>query len=200
VQSLSTPFGPDRLVQQVRLSPTGTPVLFALPGLVSFSPGRDVQQFSYGRVDDVIQLRDPLYRRLQLHRRLHRQDRVAAPPEAAPAQPAAGSSLTRWFGRREADRDAPRGAYPVPKEVTEFALRDDVAAVDAKGNLGRQRLAAGDVGPLDEQVARNIERYLQTQFTYTLDLTEAAGWRTRTRWCSSSTTSRRATASTSPAR
>ena len=64
-------------------------------------------------------------------------------------------------------------ANPVPKGVQDFALRDDVAGVDAKGNLARQRLAASEVSDLDEKLAKNFEAYLKNNFKYTLDLTDA---------------------------
>ncbi|HEX8339934.1 MAG TPA: DUF3488 and transglutaminase-like domain-containing protein, partial [Tepidisphaeraceae bacterium] len=193
-QSLNTPFGGERLVQQVHLYPTGTPVLFAMPGLVSFMPGRDVQQFTHGRTDDVIQLREALTGDFNYTVVSTGQSEGPPPPAAAAPPPPQSprSRFSRWLrsgpgagaggaGNNAADfaGDGGEGGndrvrpYPVPKEVTEFALRDEVAGVDARGNLARQRLAANGISDLDEQVARNIERYLQTQFTYTLDLTDA---------------------------
>jgi hypothetical protein len=68
-------------------------------------------------------------------------------------------------------QDAP---YGVPPEIVKFATDPAVSGVDANGDsLGLQRLGRSGVTELDEQIARNISRYLQTQYTYTLDITDA---------------------------
>ena len=65
-------------------------------------------------------------------------------------------------------------AYPPPPEIMRFALDPAVSGVSADGqSLGRQRVARQGPTELDEQIARNIARYLQTQYTYTLDVTDA---------------------------
>jgi hypothetical protein len=147
------PPGKDYFVQEIKLLPTGTPILFAMPGLVSVKPTRDVQ-LMYGAADGVLQLRDSLM------------------GDFAYTVVSAGQ-----FGASPLQRGPMRGepppVYPVPKEIGDYALRDDVAGVDERGNLGRQRLSSPGLSDLDEKIARNIESYLQTQFTYTLDLTDA---------------------------
>jgi hypothetical protein len=68
-------------------------------------------------------------------------------------------------------RDAPHG---VAAEIVRFATDPAVSGVDASGQgLARQRLERSGTTELDEEIARNISRYLQTQYSYTLDITDA---------------------------
>jgi hypothetical protein len=71
----------------------------------------------------------------------------------------------------QAARTAP---YPVAPEIIRFATDPRVSGTDAQGqSLARQRLHMSGTTELDETIARNISRYLQTQYSYTLDITDA---------------------------
>lgn len=65
-------------------------------------------------------------------------------------------------------------AYPAPPEIIRFATDPAVSGTDSSGeSLARQRLRRSGATELDEQIARNISNYLQTQYRYTLDVTDA---------------------------
>jgi transglutaminase-like putative cysteine protease len=61
----------------------------------------------------------------------------------------------------------------IPPEVAEYARRPDVSGTNEKGPLAAQRDRAHYPDPLDEEIARNIERHLRSQFTYTMDISDA---------------------------
>ena len=66
-------------------------------------------------------------------------------------------------------------ASAIDPKVAEYARLPEVSGTDAQGPLAARRPAA-HVGPhdLDPQIAAAIEAHLLTQFSYTLDLTDAA--------------------------
>ncbi len=163
------PFGEDRYKQDVRLLPTGSDVLFAMPGVISFTPSRELR-LRYGRHDEVLQLQEPLTGELPYT--------VVSTGLLAPTPPATTNPTDAFLAQeirrrwQTARAEAPR-RYEPPAEVREFALRDEVAGADGKGNLAAQRAQAQNITELDEAIARNFEKYLQTEFLYTLDLTDA---------------------------
>src|SRR5262249_244862 len=61
----------------------------------------------------------------------------------------------------------------VDPKIRQFAQNPDVSGSDEQGPLARRRNPLDGVSDLDESIARNIERYLQQNFSYSLDLTEA---------------------------
>ena len=64
--------------------------------------------------------------------------------------------------------------FPMPEEVKRFALDPEVSGTDAEGNsLAERRIRTPGTTPFDERIARNITRHLQTQYGYTLDVTDA---------------------------
>ena len=139
--------------QEIQLSPTGTAVLFALPGAVKIIP-QDVGShrpfsFKYCLADQTLQTSDALHESI----------------------------------RYEVDSTGILGNQPPPSHIqsqidpmiAEFARRPEVT-----GGLAQQRdalvAARADKGafynsPLDEQIATRIENYLRRNFKYTLDLT-----------------------------
>jgi hypothetical protein len=78
------------------------------------------------------------------------------------------------------DFPPPRGSGTRPEnidpKIRAFALRPEVSGSDAKGPLAVQRgkhiLDESEPDVLDGQIAANIEKYLKTNFSYTLDLTD----------------------------
>ncbi|HEY0010014.1 MAG TPA: DUF3488 and transglutaminase-like domain-containing protein, partial [Tepidisphaeraceae bacterium] len=154
------PAGEDRYDQTIRLLPTGSSTLFAMPGVVRFTPTRDVR-LSFGTADDVMQLQEPLTGEFQYN--------------VISSGVIGTRDAPRVLLRNDAgiDNNSAPLSFPIPPRVREFAMKDEVAGTDDNGNLAAQRLQQKKISALDERIARNFERYLQNNFTYTLDLTDA---------------------------
>ena len=140
------------LHQDVELSPTGTRVLFALPGLtkvrVEDSSRRQVR-LEYSDADETIRASDDLTTPIRY-----------------------GVDSTGELGDEPSPTRTPSVIDPA---IAAFARRADVT-----GGLAARRLAeaaarpdkgAGYVSPLDAEIATRIEAYLRRNFAYTLDLT-----------------------------
>ncbi|GIW77400.1 MAG: hypothetical protein KatS3mg104_2463 [Phycisphaerae bacterium] len=163
------PHGVDRYRQEIRLVPTGTDILFGLPGVATIETSRDVR-LKYSPEDEVIQLSEPLT--TEFTYTVYSTGQIE------------GSSESYWSlhdvpndynpGRRREDKQFSRERFDfaIPDKIRQFALRDDVVGKDARGNLAQQRLKTKTVSDLDEVIARNFETYLQNNFSYTLDLTD----------------------------
>ena len=152
----------DLYEQDIRLLPTGSRTLFAMPGLLAFRSNRDSKP-NRGLADDVLSAIDAGNSEMSY-------TVVSTNADALPYR----ETVRRGFVPGPSGMgETPTRSYPVPAEVREFALRDDVAGADAKGNLARQRLDSPEVTDVDEALARNFETYLRTNFKYTLDLTDA---------------------------
>ena len=79
-------------------------------------------------------------------------------------------------GRPNRQREVRGGetVYPASAAILSFALDPAVSGRDTDGaSLARRRLDRVGVGPLDERIARNMERYLQQNYAYSLDVTDA---------------------------
>ncbi|MDB5295885.1 MAG: hypothetical protein JWO31_1868, partial [Phycisphaerales bacterium] len=62
----------------------------------------------------------------------------------------------------------------VPPAIEAYAHRPDVSGTDDAGRpLAEQRDRLAGPGPLDEQIAHNIAHHFQSQYAYTLDVTDA---------------------------
>jgi transglutaminase-like putative cysteine protease len=149
--------GDDLYRQQVQLFPTGTQAMFAMGGVIEVTPRREMK-VRYDAADGAIRSNDALMQSIRYE--------VVSTNAPFPAEPM-GPKQRRLAGRRRA---------AINPAILKYALRPEVGGVDAAGrSLAQQRLDSGeDVHELDEQIARNIERHLQTSFAYTLDLTDAA--------------------------
>jgi hypothetical protein len=67
------------------------------------------------------------------------------------------------------------GPLPAAKEIIEFALDPDVVGVGDDGrSLTKTRVEEAGVQPVDARIASNMERYLRTQFDYSLDISAQA--------------------------
>lgn len=107
----------------------------------------------------------------QRTREQHRRFGLLVPPGdlREPTRGPTGQAVDYQVSR--ARQNAPYAASP---EIIRFATDPAVSGVDAAGqSLARQRLLQGAPSELDDQIARNITRYLQTQYRYTLDVTDA---------------------------
>ena len=63
----------------------------------------------------------------------------------------------------------------VPPAIDQYARRPDVSGTDEQGRplAGQRNRLDPTPGPLDEEIATSIAHHLRTQFTYTLDVTDA---------------------------
>lgn len=142
--------------QQVKLDPTGTNVLFAIGGATSFQP-LEGGRYRYTRYDEVLQTGDPIIQPIRYN--VTSTDRLTADPWPMPA-----------------NLDANEQAYiaKIDPRIREFAMRPEVSGSDFEGPLAPRRDPNARVTAVDLQIASNIETYLRSNFTYTLDLTDAA--------------------------
>jgi transglutaminase-like putative cysteine protease len=191
------PAAGERWRQRVTLEPTGTPVLFAMGGVTQFTPVAPFdERVQYSAEDLGVQVIDPLKTRVVYEVVSTNVLPDAGPPdEARPvAQPSGPSSLRdRFLGRARDlvapdDNDAPpqirrgrRGSSSsrlwrsnIDPRVEQFARREEVSGSDEQGALAPRRDKAQRVTGLDLGIATNVERFLRTNYLYTLDLTDAA--------------------------
>ena len=173
----SPPAGADVWRQKVTLRPTGTNVLFALAGPFSISTRRQTRM-DYSPISGTLRSSGALMEPLDYE--VLSSNNLEPPPDAEFSIPA------NWL------------ADP---QILAFASRPEVCGSNAQGSLASQRSQfPNDVDPLDDEIASNIERYLRTNFTYTLDLTDAKQIEGAIRSWRFSTTSSAGTASILPAR
>lgn len=144
--------GPERWRQEVTLWPTNTNVIFALSGPMRINVHPAFGMF-YAQADGTLQT----YR--QPRDRIEYEVISANCPQDQPT----------WRGP---DGASVRGEF---SRIYAFARLPEVCGVDRQGrNLADLRVARNGVSSLDATIASNIERYLQSHFTYTLDLTDAS--------------------------
>jgi transglutaminase-like putative cysteine protease len=143
----------DHYRQVIRLNPTGTPTLFGMPGIVSFSPQKKTVEIRYTTADAVLQTNATMQQPLEY-------EVVSRGALDLPEFNYALDPLTR--------------PSTIDPQIAAYARRPEVSGSDAQGALAERR-PRGGYGPhdLDEQIAANIERHLRTTFNYTLDLTDA---------------------------
>ena len=157
-QPLTLGAAADRWRQQITLWPIHTNVLFALPGLVQFTPEAPMK-VHYSGIDGALETGSPL------------NDRIGY--EAVSTNtPGPG---VRWFWQGQPAAFI-RERFP---RIYHFARRPEVCGSNERGPLADQRGSDAAASPLDEQIAGNIESYLRANFTYTLDLTDEATLRGR---------------------
>ena len=151
--------GGDEWRQRITLLPTRTNVLFAMAGPVRFT-SFDSLKLRYSPGDGVLET-------------------IEAPTDKVTYDVVSTNSLNPppqfpYLALQSATRV--RELFP---RIFEFARRPEVCGSDDRGSLGDQRIGQGEVSPLDEQIARNIEQYLRNNFSYTLDLTDEKSVRGR---------------------
>ena len=150
--------GNDVWKQQIALWPTHTDVLFALAGAKTFTP-RQHLKIRYTPDDGALQTMTPLSDRVDYE--------VISTGDLGPGDSA-------WPGEMPAV--AIRQNFP---KIFQFARRPEVCGANAAGSLGDQRIALRAPNALDAQIASNIETYLRSNFTYTLDLTDEGSFQGR---------------------
>lgn len=170
----------DRWEQQIRLLPTGTDVVFGMAGDYRITAHKLVS-LRYSPRDQT--LRNTFHERNPsptAYDLVSNNDLGHFPPPNR-----SGTSP------REPSSSADDAA--ISPRIREYALQAQVSGGEGDHSLGSQRYAHylkeiaanGGAEPggfyraddLDEQIARNIERHLQTKFAYTLDLTDVDDYR-----------------------
>lgn len=144
------------IYQEITLLPTGTSVVFAIGGIASFTP-RENGRFRYTPADEVLQTADPMLQRMEYT--VMSRDRLIADPQLMTAP------------RTNSQRQYLNSIDP---QILAFAQRPEVCGSDEQGPLAARRPRESRVTDLDTRIAQNIETYLKDNFTYTLDLTDAA--------------------------
>ncbi len=161
----------DKWVQKIRLLPTGTDVLFGMAGLYSITSHRPLNYRFWSR--------DGILRNIGLHD----HDR---PADATDYEVVSGNELGNTPPPVQSGTDPAPGGV-IAKEIRDYALRPEVSGTEAGRPLAAARHARFQKSPkptaepffdsyqaddADEEIAKNIEHHLRTEFAYTLDLTD----------------------------
>jgi transglutaminase-like putative cysteine protease len=132
--------------QIISLEPTGTDKLFAMAGVISMTASRELN-VKYSSVDGVLQSVPPIQQPLQYTISSSGEMPVTGDPPFPPGEKSV-----------------------IDPAVAAFARRPEVGGTDSSGQPLVQYPLRG-IHDYDQQIASNMERYLRTNFAYTLDLT-----------------------------
>jgi hypothetical protein len=156
----------DQYRLKVSLRPTGTNMLFALPGLLSFSPSRGIGRIRFSNEDESLSTVDMLSQRLDYEVVARNASIEPNPIERMIA------NVTRANLFNPAAGTASQRVSDIPPKIAEYARRKEVSGVDAEDRpLASLRPKNAFVTDLDAQIAANIEKHLRSTFSYTLNLT-----------------------------
>jgi transglutaminase-like putative cysteine protease len=152
-----------RWKQQIKLDPTGTQALFAMPGLCRLDEiGMDSRP-RYSPGDEVLQSAEVI------------NQQVGYTVEST------GHVMDAPIDEDRANFDSADPGVSIPavpmvshydKAIEDYARRPEVSGSDAAGALAARRPKKAHVDALDPIIADNICNYLRKNFTYTLDLTD----------------------------
>ncbi|MCC6423468.1 MAG: DUF3488 domain-containing protein [Phycisphaerales bacterium] len=157
--------GADLYRQNIKLLPTGTNVLFSIPGIVALS-SKGPLHLRYSPADLVVQTRDPIYGVIE-YEALSTGIVPVVEKSASHSRP---TRRKRWLDPPDMP-EVPLVSSIDPR-IAQMARRPEVSGVNKQGNLADQRKGPSP-DPLDPLIAYNIEQYLQKNYAYTLDLTDA---------------------------
>jgi hypothetical protein len=167
--------------QEVVLQPTGDGTLFAMRGVLSFSPGRDMKVTLSG-VDGSLYSPEPITQQLKYE--------VVSSDQLPPARMSGQRLINDIANFRFRGTAEPSGLPPIDDtqalvQMREYALRPEVSGAGADGRpLGSQRWAITRQRGLgtppsptefDRPIAQAIEKHLSQNpaYRYTLDLTDS---------------------------
>lgn len=184
--SSEQPDVPDSIQQEITLEPTGSRVLFSLAGPTTLTAEQPLRVL-YEPDDESVKLasQSPTAIRYRLTCTGQLGAPVATTPATAPAvaAPVMPDVWPQRFWRRGGGRG--RGgdsaamfrwlalSSRIDPKIAAYARRNDVSGQSASGAaLADERTSRTAPDPLDETIARNIERHLQSTFSYTLDLSD----------------------------
>jgi transglutaminase-like putative cysteine protease len=164
----ATPTAP-LIHQTIVLQPSGTATVFAIDG---------ASVITFDRTLDLAYMpRDATVRLASLPPSPLRYEVLStgSTPEATPSgeldESLEPGGFGRGFGRHFRHFRMPTRSNIDPR-IYAVALQADVSGQNAGGLLADQRGERSGPSTLDEQIARNIEHYFQSNFSYTLDLTD----------------------------
>lgn len=152
--------GEHELVQEIKLEPIGTTVLFGLAGPYKVLFPRELH-FTFSSFDETLRINDV----------------VAGGVEYTLTSKGVAGFSTKGAGSEDNfPPKAGRGSNVhsnIDPAIAEFARRPEVSGMDARGvSLAKLRGERVRPNKLDATIAANIERYLKTNYRYTLDLTD----------------------------
>jgi transglutaminase-like putative cysteine protease len=178
----------DLWYQEITLEPHGLSTLFSMPGPVAVGGSNDLTRLRFFPRDDVIATIENVSSQLK-YTVISSNATYTPGPTDAVINDARSRQVYDWrwllntlqaptsarSQRPVADAIPRPGSHSIidPK-IAEMARRPEVSGADANGPLVAQRDSRVR-RPLavDEEIASNIEKYLRTNYSYTLDLTDA---------------------------
>jgi Ca2+/Na+ antiporter len=153
---------------KVSLRPTGTRMIFTLPGLLTFTPARGIGRIHLSHDDETIGTFDVPAQRIEYEFQARNAPIVSTPN---PFDRIVGA-ITRAATASPRGAPGQRPISDISPAIAAYARRPEVSGADAQNRpLASLRPAATFVSELDPQIASNIEKHLRTTFQYTLDLT-----------------------------
>ena len=157
--------------QTILLRPSGTATLFSLAVAEAIRFDRDIE-IQYTPWDNSLKLVAPPQSDFKYE--------VYSSDQLAPTTRPAATFPVRRHRRRFLGFDVtpPEFELPVKSQIApriaSLALNPEVSGKNANGPLATQRVATTQPGSLDGEIARNIARYLQRNYHYTLDLSDTS--------------------------
>ncbi len=150
----------DRQIRQewFFLRPPGTNVLFSIAGAGVIQPDQDLH-LRYSPYSQTMSSADPINR--PMHYTLISSGVVSQPRLSL-------NIIDQFLGRSSEDRGS-----KIAPEIAAYARNPQVTGENATGPLYQQRPPAATTHALDIDIAKAIEKHLQNDFAYTLDLTDA---------------------------
>jgi Ca2+/Na+ antiporter len=165
----------DRWVQKVALYATGSAVLFAMPGVTTFRPDRDIV-LHYSPRDETIQMSEAVVQPLNYEVTSRGYVGNSEPNhddlEHDPASAARNMSQRGIY--ETLSKFATEHPSEIDPKIIQYVRDPAVSGANAAGPLWQQRPASAPPHALDDLIASTIEHHLRNKFTYTLDLTDAA--------------------------
>ncbi len=167
--------GPAVWKQTIRLKPTGTAALFAMAGAYSVASESDLS-IRQSMSDEILQVIEPINSQITytvLSRGTLDPSNTRTPAQAWTLWREMRDRLAQESGMEQRPDLGLRGRgrfrrrSVIDPSIAAYAMRPEVT-----NGLASKRDQSAEVTDLDEQIAAAIERHLQTQFTYTLDLTD----------------------------
>lgn len=164
--------------QQITLQPTGTTVLFAMPGIATFKSSRRTG-IRYSNFDQALQLQEALPQPLEYE--VVSRGKLKYLPYPGQVR----RRGTPWGGMFEQTDDRPRSR--IDPRIAEYARRPEVSGLGEGGvplvelrdkALAESRQSEETDGlhdmptRYDAEIAANIEKHFHSTFSYTLDLTD----------------------------
>jgi len=154
---------------------TGSNVIFALGGPTNLTVNGDMR-IRYAPGTQTIQADEPITRPLEYtvvsSGIVAQPSGEVSPPEQTPAEQGRERRFRRLRELVAASSPVVIAQSQIDPQIEAFARRVEVSGADDQGPLAARRPSDERTHPLDLQIAANIERYLQQNFAYTLDLTD----------------------------